>query len=195
MRKFLAVLLSASMLLMLASCSRGVISNTPQNNDENTSAQSSSSSKAEDPSATEDDENDDYFSEKTDEPNDTVSGDNANDPLIKYVGKDIEAASYIVTCEGAEYYTHVIVFESEEDYNNFNNAKKTTNGEMSAAIEQNALVDFYMEEGDSNYVNLQDGYLVRIDYDEAYLTKINLSVEDVEQKDFWFDNNDSAIYS
>ena len=54
----------------------------------------------------------------------------------------------------------VIVFESKEAYASYQNTNRTTNGEELAAIEQNALYDYYLEKGEMGYLSFGDDYVL-----------------------------------
>ena len=64
---------------------------------------------------------------------------------IYYVGDDIPEGTYIINCTKSEYGMDVVIFESETEYEDFQNAEQFTVGEYRAAIEKNAWANFYIE--------------------------------------------------
>lgn len=84
-------------------------------------------------------------------------------PGIYEVGDYVANTDYLITCEETNYSMQVIVFESKDNYNNYQNADRVTNGEELAAIEQNALYDYYLKAGEVGYLSLESGYVLLID--------------------------------
>ena len=81
---------------------------------------------------------------------------------VYVVGKDIDAGGYVITSTG-EYGTSFVVFESEEKLADFDAADHFTNGEFGADVEQNAMIDIYVDENKPCYINLQDGMVLMLD--------------------------------
>lgn len=79
------------------------------------------------------------------------------------VGDNVANTDYLITCEETNYSMQVIVFESKDNYNDYQNAERVTNGEELAAIEQNALYDYYLKAGEVGYLSLESGYILLID--------------------------------
>lgn len=77
------------------------------------------------------------------------------------VGKDIDVGSYMFTSTG-EYGTRFIVFKSKEKLADFEAADHFTNGEFGADVEQNAMIDIYVHNGEQCYINLQDGMVLML---------------------------------
>lgn len=55
------------------------------------------------------------------------------------------------------------MFETKEEYLNYHQSSRFTNGEESTAIEQNALSDFYIDQGESCYLSLREDMVLMID--------------------------------
>ena len=68
----------------------------------------------------------------------------------------------------------VVVFENKEAYDAFENAGHSTNGEWGAAVEQNAWSDFYLNPGDSCYLNLSDDSIVMIEGGEGVAESVSM---------------------
>lgn len=112
---------------------------------------------------------------------------------IYTVGDNLDAGSYTLTCTETSYALKVVVFDSIESYNNYYAAERVTNGEELAAIEKNALVDFYVEEDETYFLGLNKGQVVMFDSGEGNLEKIDLRKTDVKRADLWFDGNNSPL--
>lgn len=112
---------------------------------------------------------------------------------IYTVGDNLDAGSYTLTCTETSYALKVVVFDSIESYNNYYAAERVTNGEELAAIEKNALVDFYVEEDEIYFLGLNKGQVVMFDSGEGNLEKIDLNKADVKRVDLWFDGNSSPL--
>ena len=82
---------------------------------------------------------------------------------VYYVGDDLAAGGYVITCTGSEYGMRVIVFESEDAYADFQNAEQFTVGEFTEAVEQHAWADFYLKEDEQAYIGLKEGNVLLLD--------------------------------
>ncbi|MBQ8435431.1 MAG: hypothetical protein IJX24_05425 [Oscillospiraceae bacterium] len=91
------------------------------------------------------------------------------------VGDDIPEDTYAINCTSTEYGMEVIVFSSKEDYTNFQNAEKITNGEYQAAIENHAWADFYLENNETAYIKLNKGNLILLDDGKCEFNKHDTS--------------------
>lgn len=88
------------------------------------------------------------------------------------IGDYISNRDYLITCEETDYSMQVIVFESKETYNNYQNTKRITYGEERTAIEQNALYDYHLKKGETGYLSFGDGYVLLIDSGNGRLKEI-----------------------
>lgn len=77
------------------------------------------------------------------------------------VGKDINTGGYMITATG-DYGTRFVVFESEQKLADFDAADHFTNGEFGADVEQNAMMDIYVDKGEQCYINLQEGMVLML---------------------------------
>ncbi|MCM1233071.1 MAG: hypothetical protein NC489_23350 [Ruminococcus flavefaciens] len=93
------------------------------------------------------------------------------------IGDYIANTNYLITCEETNYSMKVVVFENKEDYNNYQNSDRVTNGEELAAIEKNALYDYYLEIGETGYLGLDDGYVLLIDSGNGKLEELSKAEE------------------
>ena len=96
------------------------------------------------------------------------------------VGKDIPNSGYTITCEETNYSMHVIVFESKANYDDYQNADRSTIGQESTAIDQNALYDFYLRAEETGYLGLEKGYVLSIESGNGKLKKIDANDPDSE---------------
>lgn len=94
-------------------------------------------------------------------------------PGVYQVGDYISGGDYRITCEDTDYTMQVVVFESKESYDAYQNTKRTTNGEERTAIEQNALYDYYLEEGESGYLSLGDDSVLFVDSGSGRLAELS----------------------
>lgn len=173
MKKGLTIILVFIMLLLLASCGEkqtGVDSSTPPtSNSDNVSEEKAT----------------------------TNTVDSGNSFLvysgIYTVGDNIDVGSYTITCTETSYALKVVVFDSIEAYNSYYGAERFTNGEELSAIEQNALVDFYIQKDETYFLGLNKGQVVMFDSGEGYLERIDLDRADVERDPLWFDGNSAPL--
>lgn len=92
------------------------------------------------------------------------------------VGDYIKAGKYLFTNTSEDDYCKIVVFDTEENYNNYKNANAYTNGEEQQAIEQNAYYDIYMEEeNDIAYITLKKGNVLMLSTGTGTLSKVELS--------------------
>ena len=82
---------------------------------------------------------------------------------IYYVGKDIPAGTYVISCTKSNYGMDAIVFKSKTEYNAFQDANKSTLGNYQAAIEQHAWANFYIEENENAYISLESENIILLD--------------------------------
>lgn len=103
----------------------------------------------------------------------TISGKSVPEGVYN-IGDYIKPGTYLFTSEEESSYTQLIVFESKSNYDSYNNSGAFTIGEESEAIEKNALYSVFIQEGQSAYINLKSGYVLKVKGDE--LTKSDYSV-------------------
>lgn len=156
--KILSTLFAVIIVFFLTACGS---SDKPVINDNN--SQSSSSSKQEEDKETEkstEPEVSETEEETEDEDNNEV---NYSDKIYR-VGDDIPAGGYAIHCTDAEYSSmQVVIFADEENYKNFNDAKKVTVGQYNEAVELNAWADFYIEPDESAFIGLREGNVILLD--------------------------------
>lgn len=98
---------------------------------------------------------------------------------VYHVGEDLPPDTYVINCTISEYGMDVIVFESEKEYTDFQNANKTTNGKYRAAIEMYAWTDFYLNEDSNAFVNLKEGNIILLDNGKCEFTKHDTSSSNI----------------
>lgn len=91
-----------------------------------------------------------------------VSDDSLGNGIYK-TGDFIKAGKYIVTCTEADYALKIVVFETTDAYDQYNNAERVTNGEELAAIEQYALRDLYLKPEEKGFISLPEGSVLLLD--------------------------------
>ena len=82
---------------------------------------------------------------------------------VFFVGKDIKGDSYILTCTDSSWAMEITVFESEEQYSNYHKTSRFTVGEESDAKAQYALIDTTIWPDETYSLNIQDGYVLKIE--------------------------------
>lgn len=179
MKKYLSIILAFSILLLLAACGEKTTDPNPTQSEDISTAPAGHS-----PNISEGEQ--------------TTSDTNNRSGIPIYsgiytVGDNLGTGSYIVTCTEASYALKVVVFDSIEAYNNYYAAERVTNGEELAAIEKNALVDFYVQEDESYFLGLNKGQVVMFDGGEGSLDKIDLSKANIQRENLWFDGNNSPL--
>ena len=97
------------------------------------------------------------------------------------VGKDIPNSDYIITCEDTNYSMRVIVFESKNDYDNFQNSERGNTGQWRAAVEKNALYDYYLSANDTGYLSLEKGYIMLIESGTGRINKFDVKNNDTPE--------------
>lgn len=100
------------------------------------------------------------------------------------VSKDIKAGKYLLKCLETDYLMEIVVFENEENYDNYINSKGNTNGENISALEQYAFNVIYVSKDDSAYLNLKNENILMINYGNGKL----------ENFDGEFGINNSGLY-
>ena len=118
------------------------------------------------------------LTENDDSQNNLAEISNSEDGLLVVpgtynIGDYISDRDYLITCEETDYSMRVIVFESKEAYASYQNTNRTTNGEELAAIEQNALYDYYLEKGEMGYLSFSDDYVLLIDSGNGRLKELD----------------------
>jgi hypothetical protein len=114
--------------------------------------------------------------QNNDEVNDETNGtsgeeDEVYNNKVYYVGEDISEGDYVINCTESEYGMDVVVFKSETEYNDFQNAEQSTVCEYRNAIEQNAWLSLYIEENESAYVGMKSGNIILLDGGMCEFTK------------------------
>ena len=80
------------------------------------------------------------------------------------VGKDIDEGRYLITAIESDYGTlDVVIFDNEIKYENYMSSKRLTHGEENRAIELNAMMCSYVEDGKSLFVGLETGMILKIE--------------------------------
>ena len=168
MKKTLAILFSIVMALSFASCGNKTTSSSSKD-----SGTTSNISTKSDTSVTEQPEEstEPAVTEKAEDITDTANEIYSN--KVYYVGEDMPENGYIVTCTNTDYSMDVIIFESKESYNNFQDAKKFSNGEFNAAVEQHAWANFNLKKDEKAYIGLQKGNVILLDDGACQFTKYN----------------------
>ena len=205
MKKFLSVTLTMITALLLAACSDTI--ENPSESSSNfsvTSAKTASvASEAYVTETAEIESNEDIdITEQTVSSQTSASATTTNkllthpnNTLLYEVGVDIEANKYIITCTQADYELHVEVFENVKDYNNYINTNRSTIGAERKAMEENALLDFYICEQEKHYVDLYDGNIVLMEYGMGVFNDIELEKNKLDKEEMWFDEISSPICS
>lgn len=157
MKKKLSLMLLGLCLISMSACE-----NNTQNTETNNITSSESNSDLQENDLNEE------LTENDDSQNNLAEISNSEDGLLVVpgtynIGDYISDRDYLITCEETDYSMRVIVFESKEAYASYQNTNRTTNGEELAAIEQNALYDYYLEKGEMGYLSFSDDYVLLID--------------------------------
>ena len=108
---------------------------------------------------------------------DTVTGSQSTAASGMYLSGDIPAGSYMLTCTQLdEGYTslELVVFEDMAAYDEFMACEQFTVGEFQDAVEQCAWSEFYLEEGETYYVNVTDETCLLLDNGTGTLTPVNM---------------------
>lgn len=82
---------------------------------------------------------------------------------VYYVGDDITEGKYVINCTKSKYGMDAIVFKTESDYREFQNAERYTTGEFKKAVEKFAWASFYIKETESAYISLESGNVILLD--------------------------------
>lgn len=96
--------------------------------------------------------------------------------VVYYVGDDIPAGGYVISCTGTNSLLEVTVFASEESYDGFQSADKFTVGDYSSAVEQYAWANFYLDKDENAYVGLREGYIILLDEGRCEFTKYDPTI-------------------
>lgn len=99
---------------------------------------------------------------------------------VYFVGKDLSAGNYILTCKQTDWSMQVTLFESVEKYYSYFRTDRFTYGEENDAVEQNALANNFVYADDSIALNVQDGYVVMIDGGIGSLVSASAEAADPE---------------
>lgn len=178
MNKKLCILMLGLSLISMTAC---------ENNTQNTESNNISSSEIN--SDLHEDNLNEQIIQNDDSGKNTVGISNSEDGLVVVpgtyiIGDYIGNTDYLITCEETDYSMQVIVFESKEAFESYENTKRTTNGEARAAIEQNALYDYRLEKGETGYLSLGDDYVLLIDNGNGRLKE--LSESEINNMDLCF---------
>ena len=82
---------------------------------------------------------------------------------VYFVGKDMRADSYILTCTEAESSLCAYIFDSADAYYNYHKSSRFTVGEEYDALHANIIMDAYLHPTESCMLNLQDGYVLMLE--------------------------------
>lgn len=167
MKKKLCLMLLGLCLISMSACE-----NNTQNTETNNITSSESNSDLQENDLNEE------LTENDDSQNNLAEISNSEDGLLVVpgtynIGDYISDRDYLITCEETDYSMRVIVFESKEAYASYQNTNRTTNGEELAAIEQNALYDYYLEKGEMGYLSFSDDYVLLIDSGNGRLKELD----------------------
>lgn len=93
-----------------------------------------------------------------------------------YRSGDIDEGTYILSKEEASEGNtlSVIVFENKEAYDNFMDADQSNIENISIAVEQNALYDAYLDDGESCYLHVNKGNIIVIKDGPGYLEPVEM---------------------
>lgn len=94
-----------------------------------------------------------------------------NSDTVYCVGTDMPAGSYLIRCTETGSQLEIIVFTSQENYDEFQQTDQFTIGEHKKAVEQYAWANFYLNPSDSAYVGLREGSIVVLRTGEFELTE------------------------
>ncbi len=89
-----------------------------------------------------------------------VADDSSITTGVYFVGKDMRADSYVLTCKEADYSLSAYVFDSVDSYCNYHKSSRFTVGEENDALQANAMLMEYLYVDESCWLNLQDGYVL-----------------------------------
>ena len=78
-------------------------------------------------------------------------------------GKDIAPGSYILSCTDSDWALEITVFENEQKYFDYHKTDRFTVGEESDAKSQHALINTSIWPDETYSLNIQDGYVVKIE--------------------------------
>lgn len=112
---------------------------------------------------------------------------------IYFIDDDFDAAQYLFTCADTDYSMQAIVFESMDQYKSYHQTSRFSNGEESAAIEQNALYDYYLETDEMGYLGLRAGYVLYIKDGMGKLSKI--PTQESDGNTAWYSDSNIGLPS
>lgn len=92
-----------------------------------------------------------------------------------YLSKDIPRDAYMITCKETDYAMEVLFFKNKDAYDQYSQADRFTVGEEQSAIEQYAMSDFYIYQGDTVYVNLTDDMIVVVEGGSGSIEPVKMS--------------------
>ena len=119
---------------------------------------------------------------ESDEENESTAENGMYSNKVYRVGNEIPVGTYVIECTDTDNSMEVVVFASEADYEDFQNAEKFTIGEYSRALEAHAWINFYLEKDEQVFVGLKKGYVVLLDDGMCEFNKYQLT-------------SDSTLYS
>ena len=96
---------------------------------------------------------------------------------VYFVGQDMAADSYVLTCIDSSWALEVTVFENEQKYFDYHKTNRFTVGEENDAIEQNALLHTTLWPDEQYTLNLQDGYVLKLSNGNGTLVSADEPVE------------------
>lgn len=91
------------------------------------------------------------------------------------VGDYIKEGTYVFQNQTETSYLKVVLFESEDSYNNYNKSERFTVGEESEAIEKNAWHDVYLNNGETVYMNLNAGSVLVVYDAEIMMSSVDIT--------------------
>jgi len=92
-----------------------------------------------------------------------------------YMPGNIASGTYMITCTETNYAMQVLVFKDKAAYDDYVKEDPFTVGEAQNAIELHALSDFYIKQGDTAYINLDDDMVVSVDGGSGFIEPVAMS--------------------
>ncbi|MCD7884812.1 MAG: hypothetical protein LUI87_14080 [Lachnospiraceae bacterium] len=111
---------------------------------------------------------------------------------VYYVGEDIPADSYVITCTTTDYSMEIVVFPDDTSYGDFLKADKLTVGEYSNALEAYAWANYYLYEDEQVYINLKDGNIILLDDGMCEFSRFNTEESDTLYSGLYIAGEDIA---
>lgn len=91
------------------------------------------------------------------------------------VGDYIKAGSYMIQNQTEDSYSNIIMFSTEESYDNYVQSDRSTLGKESDAECTYAYQNVFLSNNEETYMNLENGNVIVVEYSEVVLSTIDLS--------------------